>query len=102
MTLRVLLAVVDQLCADTDADLSLLESLAIPLEDSVDALTPREIDAASVTLHDDVLVVDFHLRRGDGLLDTAPFGETSEVVESFFDVHVSDDPPLVRLAVNLA
>lgn len=101
MTFRIVLAVVDQLCADADTDFTLLESLDLPLEDSIEELAPRSIEAASVTLSDDVLTIEFDLRFGDGLMDTLPFGDSGEVVESFFAVHVSDDPPRVRLTATL-
>lgn len=98
---RVVLAVVDQLGAEADADLARLEALDVPLEDSVVALSVREIESAAVTLRADRLVIDLHLRFGDGLMDTAPLGEVTEIVESFFDVETTDVPPRVRLSARL-
>lgn len=97
MMLRVVMAVVDQLCADADTDLQMLESLDVPLEDAIDALSSRQIESATVALRDGSLVIEFGLRTGDHLMDTSLFGESSELVESFFDVRGSDDPPRVRL-----
>lgn len=101
MVFRVVMAVVDQLCADADTDLQILEALDVPLEDALDALAPRGIEFAAVALNDDVLVIDVGLSVGDHLMDTSLFGESSEMVESFFDVRGSDAPPRVRLTAML-
>ncbi|MGA9277028.1 hypothetical protein [Ilumatobacter sp.] len=102
MIFRVLLAVVDQLCADGDVDLAALESLDIPLEDCIDALHHRGVQAAVVTSRGNLLVIELRLETGAGLADDgASLGDVSEIVESFFDVTISKDPASVRLAARL-
>jgi len=101
MIFRVLLAVVDQLCADIDTDLAMLESLDVPLAEAIDALHPRGVEEASVSASVERIVIDLRLRDGVGFLDTAPFGDAGEIVESFFDIDVFEVPPSVRLTAML-
>lgn len=101
MMFRVVLAVVDQLGADADIDLAVLESLDVPLEDCISALTPRGVEAASVRMGDESLTIEMWLVAVDDILDTAPLGDVTELVESFFDVTFADRPPHVRLTVSV-
>lgn len=101
MTFRVVLAVVDQLGADADIDLTILESLDLPLEDCIAALAPRGIETASVWMGDDVLTIEIQLQAVDDILDTAPLGDMTDVVEAFFDVTFANRPPHARLTVSV-
>lgn len=97
MIFRVVLAVVDQLGAAADVDLGTLESFDVPLDECISALATHQVEAAFVTLTGDRLVIDFRLRVADGALDSGFLGDGGEVVESFFEVESSQDPPNVRL-----
>jgi hypothetical protein len=97
MIFRVVLAVVDQLGAAADVDLVTLESLDVPLDECISALATHHVEAASVSLTGDRLVIDFWLSSMDEPLDPGFLGDGGELVESFFEVESSQDPPTVRL-----
>ncbi|WP_040495053.1 hypothetical protein [Ilumatobacter nonamiensis] len=101
MMFRVVLAVVDQLGAEADLDLAILESLDVPLEDCIAALSPRQIEEVTVRMDGEVLDVELRLQDAEGILDAAPLGEVTELVESFFDVTFAEQAPHVHLSASV-
>lgn len=99
---RLTTALIDQLSAQVDVDIDVLDALEFPLAEVVEALARwSAIEAVDVTLGDDThLVVDFTC---SGDLPAAPvlLGESRHVVTSFFDLSESDSGRL-RLAGSLS
>ena len=87
---RVVMALVDQLCADADIDIALLDALEYPLGESVAALHRFEIRSATVHVESDELTVDIELAEPVPAVEVL-LGDAGVVVESFFEVRRTAD-----------
>lgn len=99
LVVRAVVAAIDQLCAQAEVDIALLESLELPIGETVVALVHRPIVAAGVGVADGRLAIDLEVASTasepwpDGFL-----GESGDLVASFFDITTSSAPPVLRLS----
>ena len=97
---RVLVATVDQLCADGDVAIDVLESIEFPLLEMVDALHEHVVSSVVVTFDGDRLGIRCRVDRP--VVDAVDLlGASDDVIGSFFDVAVPDDPYTVVLTGSL-
>lgn len=100
MIARVVTALVDQLCADADIDIALLDALDYPLGETLSALHRFGVAGATVTVSLDELYVEIEL--SNAVSDAVEFlGTVDAVVGSFFDVMTADEAARVTLVGNL-
>lgn len=92
---QVTLAIVDQLGAAVDADMSVLEALDYPLTDGIDALSAAGIDAIEFRVSGTEVRLDAYIGR-DPVDSADAFGDAQDAVETFFDVSFPD-ASVVRL-----
>lgn len=97
---RVVVAIVDQLCAESDVGLDVLESLEFPLHEVVGALTNHALSSVTVSVEADTLTVRLGVARS---ITDEPhlLGDCDDVVRSFFAVEVSEDSSTVALTGSL-
>ena len=97
---RVVLALVDQMCAEVDIDIALLDALEFPLGECLVAL--HEFDVRSVTVRLDGQILHTEIELAHPLPDGGlQLGESTDVVESFFEVRPSSDTASVSLVGRL-
>ncbi len=97
---RVVLALVDQLCADADIDITLLDALDYPLGETLAALHEFDVLGVTVGVSGGELHVDIELSRAV----SNPFdllGDATASVASFFDIRSSADSSIVALVGDL-
>ena len=98
---RVVGAAVDQLCAENDIDIALLDALEHPLGESLSALAPFGIARVDIEVTSSTLRLDVHL-ESDIADPVASLGDTAEVVLSFFDLKPLDRSREISLLGSLA
>ena len=98
---RVVVAAVDQLCAQSDIDIALLEALEHPLGESLAALSAFEITRVDIEVDAMVLRVTVHV-ESDVPEPGVALGDAAVDVESFFEVRSIDDGRGLTLSGSLA
>lgn len=96
---RIVMAAVDQLAAEVDVDIVLLDALDYPLGEIFDSLDSHGIERVDASIVDGrlSLVIWLETRTDDVLASLDEFGDFSDIVDSFFDVAATTDPPRVEL-----
>lgn len=102
LTMRVLMATIDNLVAHADPSVDVLDSIEFPIGESVIALHPFGVASAGVEVRDDRLDVAFELRSPLRSSTESVLGDSSDVVHAFFEVERQDDPPRIRLIGRLS
>lgn len=97
---RVVLALVDQLCADADVDIALLDALEFPLGETLSALHGYGVVAVDVRIAANDLQVEIQLATAVPEPD-AMLGDAAEAVRSFFDVRAAHDASHVSIVGTL-
>jgi len=92
---RIVVAVVDQVAAEADADMALLEALDDPISVGFEALERTDIDTVEVSVVDDSLLIDIDITRDIADIESV-FGNATDDVDTFFDI-VLVRPDVVRL-----
>lgn len=98
---RAVMAAVDQVAAEEDVEIALLDALDYPLGETFEALRSYGIEAVDVEIGGGVI------RLVVGLASPVPdvvwvLGENFDVVSSFFEVTAKSEPACIELSGSLA
>ncbi len=96
---RAVMAGIDQLCAEADTDIDVLDAVEFPIQETFAILCEYGVDAVEIGIDGtSQLSVEVRLRS----IPRRHLGDFNDVVEAFFDVVVETSPPRVALVGSVS
>jgi len=98
---RSVLAAVDQLCAATDVEVSLLDALEVPIAEFFSVIYPFGIGDAEVSVDDGRLGVHVGAESDLGESTDDVLGEAADLIQPFFDEIEQPSSTCIRMTASL-